>query len=43
MGIDGGTANYLQGYKDGTSNLVESLINGGSTSRQELRLAEIKF
>lgn len=36
IAINGDMANYLQGYKDGTSNLVDSLTNGGSQSRQEL-------
>jgi subtilisin len=34
--ISGDTANYLQGYKDGTSNLVDSLTNAGGTSGQQL-------
>jgi subtilisin len=34
--ISGDTANYLQGYKDGTSNLVDSLTNAGGASGQQL-------
>ncbi len=34
--ISGDTANYLQGYKDGVTNLVGSLTNGGVTPRQQL-------
>jgi subtilisin family serine protease len=34
--INGDTANYLQGYKEGVTNLVDSLSNGGVTPGQEL-------
>ncbi len=34
--ISGDTANYLQGYKDGITNLVDSLSSGGVTPEQEL-------
>jgi subtilisin len=34
--INGDTANYLQGYKEGVTNLVDSLSNGGVTPGQQL-------
>ncbi len=34
--ISGDTANYLQGYKEGVTNLVDSLSNGGVTPGQQL-------
>ena len=34
--ISGDAANYLQGYKDGVTNLVDSLSNGGVTPEQQL-------
>ncbi len=34
--ISGDTANYLQGYKEGVTNLVDSFSNGGVTSEQRL-------
>ncbi|MDJ0903283.1 MAG: S8 family serine peptidase [Xenococcus sp. MO_188.B8] len=34
--ISGDTANYLQGYKDGVTNLVDSLSNGKVTPEQQI-------
>lgn len=34
--INGDTANYLQGYKEGVTNLVDSLSNGAVTPAKEL-------
>ena len=34
--ISGDTANYLQGYKEGVTNLVDNLSNGGVTPGQQL-------
>ena len=34
--ISGDTANYLQGYKEGVNNLVDSLSNSGVTPGQQL-------
>lgn len=34
--ISGDTANYLQGYKQGITNLVDSLSNGGVTAGQQV-------
>jgi subtilisin family serine protease len=38
--INGDTANYLQGYKEGVSNLVDTLSNGAVTPGQELAASE---
>jgi subtilisin family serine protease len=34
------TGNYLQGYKDGVTNLVDTLTNGGSTSQPQLTTSD---
>ncbi|MGL5834529.1 MAG: S8 family peptidase [Waterburya sp.] len=34
--INGETANYLQGYKEGVTNLIDSLSNGGVITGQQL-------
>lgn len=37
--ISGDTANYLQGYKNGVNNLVDSLSNSGVTPGQQLTIS----
>jgi subtilisin len=37
--INGDTANYLQGYKEGVANLVDDLSNGAATRGQQLTTA----